>query len=92
MPNNYAKFYGKLVTDVNEFKTPSGVTAWGFRIAVDNGGERPMTAHCVDYLGDFVGAKPGDMITVDGAIVLKKREKNDKVYYNLHLIHAKFFN
>lgn len=90
MLNNYAKFYGKLVTNVAEFKTPSGVTAWGFRIAVDHGGERPLTVHCTDYLGDFVGAKAGDMIIVDGAIVLKKREKNDKVFWNLYLIHANF--
>lgn len=90
MLNNYAKFYGKLVTNVAEFKTPSGVTAWGFRVAVDNGKDRPMTLHCTDYLGEFVCAKVGDMISVDGAIVLKKREKNEKVYWNLHLIHANF--
>ena len=90
MLNNYAKFYGKLMTNIVEFKTPSGVTAWGFRIAVDKGGERAMTVHCTDYLGDFVGAKAGDMVAVDGAIVLKKREKNDKVFWNLHLIHANF--
>lgn len=90
MPNNYAKFYGKLVTNVAEFKTPSGVTAWGFRVAVDHGGGRTLTVHCTDYLGDFVGAKVGDMITVDGAIVLKKREKNDKVFWNLYLVHANF--
>ena len=90
MLNNYAKFYGKLVTNVAEFKTPSGVTAWGFRIAVDYGVERPLTVHCTDYLGDFVGAKAGDMISVDGAIVLKKREKKEKVFWNLHLIHANF--
>ena len=90
MPNNYGKFYGKLVTDVSEYKTPSGVTAWGFRIAVDHGGERSLTVHCTDYLGEFVGAKAGDMITVDGAVVLKKREKNDKVFWNLHLVHANF--
>lgn len=90
MLNNYAKFYGKLATNVAEFKTPSGVTAWGFRLAVDHGGERPLTVHCTDYLGDFVGAKAGDMISVDGAIVLKKREKNEKVFWNLYLIHANF--
>lgn len=90
MPNNYATFYGKLVTNVAKFKTPSGVTAWGFRIAVDHGGERPLTVHCTDYLGEYDGAKAGDMITVDGAIVLKRREKNEKVFWNLHLIHANF--
>lgn len=90
MLNNYAKFNGKLVTNVAEFKTPSGVTAWGFRIAVDHGGERPLTVHCTDYLGEYVGAKAGDMISVDGAIVLKKREKNEKVFWNLYLIHANF--
>ena len=90
MIKNYAKFYGKLVTNVAEFKTPSGVTAWGFRIAVEHGGDRSMTVHCTDYIGDFVGAKAGDNISIDGAIVLKKREKNDKVYWNLHLVHANF--
>ena len=32
----------------------------------------------------------GDMISVDVAIVLKKRENNEKVFWNLYLIHANF--
>ena len=86
--NNYGKFHGTLSSDVNRFNTRVEKPAWSFRIAVEiPGADRPMTVHCLDYSGIYAACIKGDTITIDGAVTIKKREVDGKIYHNLCLMH-----
>lgn len=87
MMNNYANFIGVLISDIEEFTTKQGGSAWGFRIKVDTGGKWRQTVHCIDYAGDFAHCEKGDTICIDGALALKKRTVGDKTFYNLSILH-----
>lgn len=84
--DNYGKFVGVMVTNPDKFTNERGADVIGFRIKVNNGSPSGMTVHCVDYTGKFEQARFGDTVIVEGAVTLKKREKNDKIYYNLYMI------